>query len=193
MNEGRNNMKKLWVLIITLVLASLTFSCASPGTGKGSLQIYVTDALPKEVSAVEVKAKNIEVHKADASEDSWITVLKDPPVFDLVKIAGVNVLLGTSEIASGNYTQVRLDIAEVNVTVEGKQFKATVPSDKLKLVGTFSVEEGKKTPITIDFDGEKSVVLTGKDNVMLKPVVKLIVGKPESTPAASTANTTSTR
>ena len=186
-------MKRLWVLIITLIIASLTFSCASPGTGKGSLQVYVTDALPKEVSAVEVKAKNIEVHKADASEDSWITVLKDPPVFDLVKIAGVNVLLGTSEIASGNYTQVRLDIAEVNVTVEGKQFKATVPSDKLKLVGTFSVEEGKRTPITIDFDGEKSVVLAGKDNVMLKPVVKLIVGKPESTPAASTANTTSTR
>ena len=188
-------MKKLWVLIIILALANLTFSCASPGASgpKGSLQVYVTDALPKEVSAVEVKVKNIEVHKADASEDSWITVLKDPPAFDLVKIAGVNVLLGTSEIASGNYTQVRLDIAEVNVTVEGKQVKATVPSDKLKLVGTFSVEEGKKTSITIDFDGEKSVVLAGKDKVMLKPVVKLIVGKPESTPAASTANTTSTR
>ena len=39
-------MKKLWVLIITLVLASLTFSCASPGASgtKGSLQVYVTDA-----------------------------------------------------------------------------------------------------------------------------------------------------
>ncbi len=190
--------KELWVSAITLIVAALTFSCAPlnvsgpSSTGKGVLQVYVTDALPKEVTAVEVKAKSIEVHKSDASEDSWITVLEDPGVFDLVKIAGVNALLGTSELPSGSYTQVRLDISEVNVMLNGKQVKATVPGDKLKLVGTFIIEEGKKTPITIDFDGEKSVVLAGNDKVMLKPVVKLIVGNPESTPATPTTTPTST-
>ncbi|MFH1087848.1 MAG: DUF4382 domain-containing protein [Chloroflexota bacterium] len=175
--------------VLTLVV-SLAGACAGPGpapsTAKtGSLQLYVTDALPKEVTAVEIKATNIEVHQSGAADDKWISVLKDPPVFDLVKIAGVNVLLGTSELAAGSYTQVRLDIAEVTVTVDGKQVKATVPSDKLRLVGTFAVEEGKQTPITLDFDGERSVVLAGKETVQFKPTVKLLTGKPGGKPEAA--------
>ncbi len=184
------------VLLVTLAL--LTVACARPTPPltpvlNGTISVYVTDALPKEVSAVVVKASNIEVHQVDAAEDKWISILKDPPIFDLVKIAGVNVLLGSSDVAPGKYTQVRLDITEVNATIDGKQVKATVPSDKLRLVGEVIIEEGKKTPITLDFDGEKSVVLEGKDKAHLKPVVRLIVGKPGSTPeATSTPATAST-
>ena len=143
----------------------------------GILEVYITDALPEQVSAVLVKAKKIEVHKAE--DGKWITVIEAPPSFDLVKIAGVEEFLGGEQIEAGRYTQVRLEIVEVTATIEGKEVKATVPSGKLKLVGTFFIEEGKKTVITLDFDAEKSLVLRGKKEPLFKPVVKLIVERPK--------------
>ncbi|MDO8750494.1 MAG: DUF4382 domain-containing protein, partial [Dehalococcoidia bacterium] len=159
-------MKLILGMVILSIVAMLLGACAGPTTaGKGTMQVYVTDAPPKGVTAIEIKASNVEAHMAGAADDQWVSLLKDPPVFDLVKATGVNVLLGTSDVAAGKYTQVRLDITDVTVTLNGKQVKATVPSDKLKLVGEITVEEGKKTSISLDFDAEKSIVLEGQDKV----------------------------
>lgn len=188
--------RKLLVLglVILSMVAMLLGACAAPAAaGKGTMQVYVTDAPPKGVTAVEIKASNVEAHMSGAADDQWVILLKDPPVFDLVKAAGVNVLLGTSDVAAGKYTQVRLDITGVTVTLNGTQVKATVPSKELKLVGEITVEEGKQTPISLDFDAEKSIVLEGQDKVSLKPVVKLIVAKPGETletPVTGTATST---
>jgi len=65
------------------------------------------------------------------------------------------------------------------VTVDGESITAEVPSEKLKIVRPFSVEAGVKTVLTLDFDGEKSLILRGKDvttgkkTALFKPVVKL--------------------
>ena len=187
--------RKLIIGIILLTIMTLLLpACTGPATAEtGTVQVHVTDALPKEVTAVEVKVSNIEAHRADAAEDQWVTLLANPPVFDLVKVSGVNQLLGTAEIAVGKYTQIRLDVIEVTVTLSDKQVKAIVPSDKLKIVGEFTVEEGKSTPISLDFDGEKSVIVTSQDNINVKPVVKLIVAKAgDMLENTATATTTAT-
>jgi len=166
-------------MVLLSMVAMLLGACAGPTAAKqGTMQVYVTDAPPKGVTAIEIKASNIEAHMAGAAEDQWVSLVKDPPVFDLVKATGVNVLLGTANVSAGKYTQVRLDITDVTVTVNGTQVKATVPSDKLRLVGEITIEEGKDTPISLDFDAEKSIVIAGQDSVSLKPVVKLVVAKP---------------
>jgi predicted thioesterase len=180
----------LGIVILSMVIMLLG-ACAGT-TAKGTMQVYVTDALPNGVTAVEIKASNIEAHMAGAADDQWVSLLKNPAVFDLVKVSGVNYLLGTSDVAAGKYTQIRLDITDVTVTLNGKQVKATVPSDKLKLVGDITVEEGKKTSISLDFDGEKSVVLESDGKVSLKPVVKLIVAKPGEILETPVAGTTAT-
>jgi putative lipoprotein len=182
----------LGLVILSMVAMSLS-ACAGQTSAKtGTMQVYVTDAPPKGVTAIEIKASNVEAHLAGAADDQWVSLLKDPPTFDLVKATGVNVLLGTSDVAAGKYTQVRLDITDVTVTLNGTQVKATVPSDKLKLVGEITVEEGKQTPISLDFDAEKSIVLEGQNKVSLKPVVKLIVAKPGESLATPTSTPTTT-
>jgi hypothetical protein len=198
-------MNKFSVIFVTVVLlAGSTLGCAGDGgsisqsyqpgqipggalaIGNGVLQVNVTDAPPKEVSAVVVKASSIEVHNAASTDnESWVTVLKDPPAFDLVKVSGVTAFLGAAQLPAGRYTQVRLAITDVTVTMAGKEIKATVPSEQLKLVGNIVITEGQQTAVTLDFDGEKSVVIAGKETVHLKPVVKLIVGNPERVRGAS--------
>lgn len=156
-----------------------------PAAEWGIIEIRVTDALAKDISKIVVTAKNIEVHKAGSEEGkpgekgSWITIVTDPAPFDLVELAkgGFEKLLGEKKVEAGKYTQIRMDVVSVNVTIKGVEKPATVPSGKLKIVRPFDVEPNKATILTLDFDAEKSTVVTGKGDVKFKPVVKLSVKK----------------
>jgi hypothetical protein len=135
------------------------------------------DAPAAGVSKIMVTIRNIQIHKADATEDSWITVVSQESTFDLVAIQGAEVFLGSENVSSGNYTQIRLDVASVIVTLDGKDITAKLPSDKLKVVGSWEVKAGQKTILTLDFEADKFVNITGNDAVVVKPVLKLDVSQ----------------
>jgi len=157
-----------------------TGTTALYATGEGKIQVYVTDAPAENITAIVIQAGSIEVHRAGDTEGDWITLLENPPSFDLLQVAGIHSLLGGANVASGNYTQIRMAIAEVTVTINGEQKTATVPSDKLKFVGKIVITEGQTTSISFDFDAGKSVIVKGNGEVSLKPVVKLLIGEPGS-------------
>ena len=96
--------------------------------------------------------------------------------FDLVQVTGVEEILGDTQLAPARYDQVRLSVDNAEVTFEdGNVVNAKVPSGRLKVVGGFTLEEGSATILTLDFDADKSVVITGSKNVLIKPVIKLLV------------------
>ena len=69
-----------------------------------------------------------------------------------------------------------MDVTKVTgVTTDNVSYTAEVPGDKLKIVGAFNVGGGTKTTLTLDFDGEKSLIQTGQGKFLFKPVVKLLV------------------
>lgn len=181
-------------IIILALAASLLGACGGKANAsEGKIQVYVTDAPSENITAIVIQASTIEIHKAGANDGEWITLLEKPPVFDLLKVAGIDSLLGTANVTSGNYTQVRLGITSVTVTINGENKTATVPSEKLKFVGNITVEAGKTTAINFDFDAAKSIVIKGNGDVSLKPVVKLITGKPgKGLDEAATETTTET-
>jgi hypothetical protein len=184
-----NNRYLFTGLIVAVLILSLLESCTGQTTrtgttttpGQGKLQVYVTDAPAENITAIVIKAGSIEAHLAGDNTSGWITLLENPPAFDLLQVAGIQSLLGTANVTSGNYTQVRVAITEVTVTINGEQKKATVPSDKLKLVGNITVTAGAVTSISLDFDAAKSIVVKGNGEVSLKPVVKLLISKPGGT------------
>ena len=149
----------------------------------GILEIRVTDAPPqRNVSEINVNLTNIEVHKAGdetGTKGDWIMVIAEAKPFDLIKLreSGVEDVLGEAEILSGHYTQIQMDVELVDAIIDDERVDAGVvlPSGKLKLIGSFDVETGKKTVLTLDFDADKSLVFTGEGKVIFKPVVKLIV------------------
>jgi hypothetical protein len=143
----------------------------------GILEIRVTDAPPeREVSVINVTATNIEVHKS-GEEDGWIPVFEGSKTFDLLELQGEIESLCSQEIPVGHYTQIRMGIQNVTSTIDGETQTAEVklPSGKLKVIISFDINEDKTTAITFDFDAEKSLVFTGEDKIIFKPVVKLIV------------------
>jgi len=179
-----------FLFVIVLMIVLVLSGCAKPTpapiptpsptpvpvpTKYGTVEVRATDAPPTGVSKIIVYTKNIQVHKADSPEDTWTTVVGEERSFDLVEIQGAEVFLGTANITSGNYTQIRLDVTKVMVTLEGKEILAKLPSEKLKIVRTWEVRENEKTILALDFEADKFVVITGKDEAQVKPVLKLEV------------------
>ena len=149
------------------------------------LEIRVTDAPPEGVTKILVTASQIEVNKGGGAEETgWQTVVPGPVEFDLVALTGIEELLGSREMDPGRYGQVRLSIDKVVVTLDGVDLTARVPSGKIKIVGGFTLEAGMTTILTLDFDADKSVVITGSRNVLVKPVIKLLV-RDKSRPSAA--------
>lgn len=146
----------------------------------GILEIRVTDPPPADVKSAVVYLTNIEVHKVSANvsdnESSWIPIIKAPASFDLMDVIGVEKILGSANITAGSFTQIRMDVTKVvGETTDNVSYTAEVPSDKLKIVGAFNVGGGTRTVLTLDFDGERSLVRTGQGKFLFKPVVKLLL------------------
>ncbi len=150
---------------------------ATPGAGTtGTVEIRATDAPPEDISSIVVTVANIQVHKAGADGDSWVTVVPAPEPFDLLLIQGdATVLLGSETVEAGRYTQIRLDVTNVDVTLEGETVSAELPSDKLKVVRTWEVVANETTVLILDFEADQFVIVTGSGQVRVMPVLNLEV------------------
>jgi hypothetical protein len=143
----------------------------------GILELQVTDAPAYDISAVEVTISNIEVccgiNEEEAGDEGtgWTTVIDGSKTFELLALRGTEMILGSLEFESGHYTQIRMNIEEVIVTVNGEARSASLPDGKLLLIDSFDIENGVKTTILLDFDAEKSVVITESGEIVFEPVV----------------------
>ncbi len=175
----------------------------TPAVGWGIIEIRVIDPPPADVKSAVVYLTNVEVHKAAAEQEQeqsgsgnqtqeqeqeqtqegggeWIPIIGAPPSFNLMDVCVMAEVLGSANITAGKYTQIRMDVDRVEVvTVDGDNFTAEVPSGKLKIVRPFDVGAGMTTVLTLDFDGSKSLIITGKGKAQFKPVVKLLLEKGE--------------
>ena len=146
-----------------------------PGSDVGTLEVRVTDAPDPSITAVYVTTDKIEVSVAG---QGWITVIDEEITFELLALEGVEAVLGTAELPTGKYTQVRLSVPEVEIEKDGERVIAEVPSDTIKLVGNFELAAGETTFISLDFEVDKSLVDRQRQGFLFKPVIKLAVGEP---------------
>jgi len=168
---------------------------APPGAEVTSIMVQVSEVvIHKAVAEQEQESEQEEEQQQEQEQEQeqeqqqqeelgeWIPIqITGPNPFDLLQIRGLEEVLATDEVEAGKYTQIRMTIDSIQVILgDGDPQEATVPSGKLKFVRPFNVEEGETTVLLLDFDADKSVVVTGSGKVMVKPVVKLIVqqGKP---------------
>ena len=121
---------------------------------------------------------NIQVHQSgtENAETGWKTVIEESKTFELLALRGIEEVLGSTEIESGHYTQIRLDVESVTVIIDGDIREAEVPSGKIKLISSFDVGDGDTTVVTLDIDAEESVIVTGNGQVKFKPTIKILVG-----------------
>ena len=159
----------------------------APTVEWGIIEIRVTDPPPADVNSALVTVENMEIHRV---EGGWLQIIPGPETFDLMALIEQIETLGSANVTAGKYTGIRMDVIEVEVVfftdnVTTDTVIAEVPSEKLKIVKPFEVNGDWTTIVTLDFDGEKSLVLpgkdidTGKERALFKPVVKLSIEEEE--------------
>lgn len=180
-----NMLKRYHHLSILTVLISLfifTACSTESGPGTGTLKVSLTDA-PANFEKVNIEIRQVLVNKDGNAEDSldsgWEPVMDDSIVVNLLDYQNGAVLeLGEVELEPGMYNQIRLMLGEGNkVVVDGETYALTTPSAQqsgYKLNVNAEVQEGQVYELVIDFDVSQSIVVTGNNRYILKPVLRTV-------------------
>jgi hypothetical protein len=177
-------------------LGALSFSAwgvgndnnVSPRAGEGMLNVQLTDSPACGYNSVNVTVDRVQISPAGTG---WTTIPVDSSVgrIDLLSLTnGMVVTLGQAPLPAGTYQQVRLVLKKnestepwansVVLTGAATETPLKSPSGQqnvYKIIGPFTVQEGRLTDLVLDFHSCKSIVMAGKSGqYLLKPVVTAI-------------------
>jgi len=167
---------------------------------KGTLKIYLTDALGKndtngDYENIFISISRIEAHFVENDKEqqdiedaggskkgNWEVIAEWDGGYevDLIALKGKSILLASSEqLPSRKYTQLRVFLEDQATIVVngGEEEDLNIPSvgqTGIKLIHLFEIIPGHITELTLDFDAEQSIIETGNGEYKLKPVIGII-------------------
>ena len=170
-------MKKSYLIILAMLLVGaviLTRDTRAPSEAHGRMVLALTDAASlQNVSSVLLTINEVRIHSAIKG---WVSVSDNAKQFDLLRLKenGNLALLADVSLPADTYDQIRLTVKEVRVTMGNVTAEtAKLPSGDLKIMGAFTVEDGKTSTAVLDFMADESLHLTGNGKIIFAPVIKL--------------------
>src|SRR5487761_177604 len=160
----------------------------SSTSGSGTMQLSMIDPpnVPGNVVAVYVNYSSIQVHEANAGNQSgWHNVTSSGTI-DLMKIVSSSQVLGSANLPSGTYNIVRFNISSAVVTVNStsgtlQNFTASVPSG-------INVKGGATSALLVDISPR---VTYGGNQYTLVPSATAAPSTPVASSSAATTTVTS--
>ena len=149
------------------------------GEQNGSIRLYLVDS-PASMDSVIICVTQVEVHKSGSDSTSgWFVINDSTRYFDLLQLAnGASAVLGDTSLSPGQYTQIRLIIGSGSYVIDGGvKHDLVIPSGSqtgIKLNHQFTIESGKLYELLLDFNVDKSIVITGNGTYKLKPTIRVM-------------------
>src|SRR3989441_10621572 len=121
-----------------------TTSSGAPGT----LSVLLTDPphVPFGVTKVYITYSNLQVHVSEAGNKSGWTLLKSGGSIELLSTVNVGQTISSVKIAAGEYNLLRFNISSAQVTYNGKNYTAFVPTSALTVPIVGGIEVNASTP-----------------------------------------------
>src|SRR5713226_9294075 len=127
-----------------------TTSSGAPGT----LSVLLTDPphVPLGVTKVYISYSNLEVHVSEAGNQSGWTLLKPSGSIELLGTVNVSQTISSAKISTGYYNLLRFNISSAQVTYDGKNYTAFVPTSELTvpIIGGIEVNASKPSATIIN-------------------------------------------
>src|SRR4030095_7725332 len=172
-------MKKYFSLVILAAFFSfLIISCSdksdTPG-GNAKLEVRLTDD-PAAYDEVNIDIVGIEDNVTGDSANGWQTLAGvNTGVYNLLDLVNdKDTLLANADIPSGRLHQIRLKLGSDNsIVLNGVTYPLEAPSSQqsgLKLNVQQDVTAGVLYTLLLDFEAARSIVVTGNNKFILKPV-----------------------
>jgi hypothetical protein len=198
----KNFIKKNPIVLASIFLMVAAVSCTTENEklskeGTTTIQLKLTDAPSLEYDAVYIDIQGVRVGVADEyfyaddpyidaddedfedlDEVEWVDLtLNNPGLYNLPDYRnGEAVLLAGGDIPAGKISQVRLLLGdESHVVIDGVDHPLKTPSAQssgLKFNLHDVLLPDLMYSFVIDFDASRSVVRTGNDKYILKPVIR---------------------
>lgn len=184
-------MKQSSLLLSISIALILVFTACDSGTGAegdngtGTVEVSLADA-PADYDSVNVTINSISMNSngnADSSESEesagWVTIMDEPMKVNLLELSNGNtIMLGSKELETGNYSQLRLTLGDDNtVAIDGESYELITPSGQqtgIKLNIDANVEASSTYSLLIDFDAAHSVIHESNLNFILRPIVRAV-------------------
>jgi len=171
----------LFVLLLALWQCSENnITEPTPNGGEGSIRLILIDS-PSTLDSVVICLSRVEVHKSgsDTTGGSWSAINDSLRYFDLLLLQnGASAVLGDTSLSSGKYNQIRLIVEDNNYVVDnGIKYPLTIPSGAqtgIKLNHSFEIESGKLYELYLDFNVDKSIIITGNGQYKLKSTIRVV-------------------
>lgn len=170
-------MKKLIFLSAALLFLGLA-SCKkndSSSSNMAHVTVNLTDA-PAQYDAVILSIKSVVI--TTSTGEQTLTVGGGP--IDILRFRlGKDTLLASQDIPAGSIQQVRLVLNSTGnrVVVNGTSYDLNTPSGQtsgVKLNVHDDLTAGIAYTMRLDFDAAQSIVYTGSNKYILKPVIRAI-------------------
>lgn len=160
---------------IGLFAAACSDSPASP-SGSGNLRLMLTDA-PAGVDQVNIFFTSVDAKPVGRSVERLQLDLASNPI-DLLTLDDRVVGFATGAVEPGEYEFIHINIDQDRsyLVENGVRKPLRVPSQEIKVVGGFEIDDDHTTTLTLDFDADASLNKLGNGDWMLRPVV-IITGK----------------
>lgn len=167
-------MKNLILFIVLLTIPFAFLNCNKEDEGETRFQVYLTDG-PGDYDHVYIDIQSVEVFYANGPTHVMSAI--NQGVYDLLVFNnGLDTLLTSGMIPSGEISQVRLILGSNNsVVVNGIQYPLQTPSAQqsgLKLKFDAILLPNTTYDLWLDFDADKSIVVQGNGDYLLKPVIR---------------------
>jgi len=134
---------------VSLLPNTNTTSNRAPGT----LSVLLTDPphVPLGVTKVYIAYSNLQVHSEAGNQSGW-TLLKSSGSIELLGTVNVGQTITSVKIAAGEYNLLRFNISSAQVTFNGKNYTAFVPTSALTvpIVGGIQVNASKPSATIIN-------------------------------------------
>lgn len=140
--------------IAGLMYLGVLMPVSNQNQGTGQLAVMITDPprVPEGVTAVYITYSNLEVHVADAGNNSGWKLVKASGTIELMGTVNISQTIASVNIQSGKYNLLRFNISSAEVTYNGKNYTAFVPSSMLTvpIIGGIQVNNSKLSATIID-------------------------------------------
>ena len=164
------------VTAVSFFIVSCTKNETSAG-GKATFQVYLTDD-PGDYEEVRIDVKDILINYSSDTSKGWQSLGNvNAGVYDVLKLVNdKDTMLANAQINTGRIQQIRLVLGNNNfVKIDGVDYALQTPSAQqsgLKLNIHQDVTEGIVYKLLLDFDASRSIVKTGNNKYILKPVIR---------------------
>jgi hypothetical protein len=121
------------ILVFVVIGAVAGVLLEAPSNTQISIRDPPQQSYDPTIQAIYVTFTSIEVHVANAHNDSGWTTITTSATVNLLTVLNVSKVLGKAQVPAGKYTELRFNVSKVVVTIAGLSVTYTIPSGSLKV------------------------------------------------------------